>query len=228
MIRPLALSHAAYLYNHTPYEVTCIIAPIEIFLQTTNDGQALRNAHPWGCPAYVLDPRLTLVGDKIPKWQPMSRQGQYVGVSPVHAENIILIRNLSTGYIFPQYHIVFDDWFDTVYATEEAMPPICNDMCVMQRFKTVFDEGQDPPSLAEEWMTPEEVTKNRAFCQVQELRQGRKLYHKVSSKPTKEHHQIDVCQTLPPPKATLTLPASPHPPPLDNTMGTKHKGATSP
>jgi transposase InsO family protein len=97
---PMAVSHAVYLYNHNPNEVTGI-APIEIFSQTTNDGQALRNAHPWGCPAYLLDPRLTLAGAKIPKWQPRSRCGQYVGVSPVHAENISLIRNLSTGYIFP-------------------------------------------------------------------------------------------------------------------------------
>jgi hypothetical protein len=97
---PMAISHAAYLYNHTLNEVTGI-APIEIFLQTTNEGQALRKAHPWGCPADVLDPRLTLAGAKIPKWQPRSRRGQYIGVSPVHAENISLIRNLSTGYIPP-------------------------------------------------------------------------------------------------------------------------------
>jgi transposase InsO family protein len=114
---PMVVSHAAYLYNHTPNEVTGI-APIEIFLQTTNDGQALRNAHPWGCPAYVLDPRLTFAGAKFPKWQPRSRRGQYVGVSPVHAENISMIRNLSTGYISSQYHIVFDDWFETVFATK--------------------------------------------------------------------------------------------------------------
>jgi hypothetical protein len=126
------------------------IALNEIFLQTTNDGQALRNAHPWGCLAYVLDPRLTLAGVKIPKWQPRSRWGQYVGVSPVHAENIALIRNIGTGYISAKYHIVFDDWFETDYATEEAMPPNWEDMCVMQRFETVFNEGQDPSSLAEE------------------------------------------------------------------------------
>jgi hypothetical protein len=91
------------------------------------------------------------------------------------------IGNLSTGYISPKYHIVFDDWFDTVYATEEAMPPNWGDMCIMQRFETVFDENQDPPYLAEEWMIPKEATKNWARCQVQELQQGRKLYHEVSS-----------------------------------------------
>jgi hypothetical protein len=40
----MAVSHAAYLYNHTPNEVTSI-APIEIFLQTTNDGQSEMRIH---------------------------------------------------------------------------------------------------------------------------------------------------------------------------------------
>lgn len=47
----------------------------------------------------MLDPCLTSAGAKIPKWQPRSQQGQYVGVSPVHAENISVISNLKTGYL---------------------------------------------------------------------------------------------------------------------------------
>ena len=87
---PLAISHAAYMYDHTPKESSGI-APIELFTRTTSDGQALQNAHPWGCPAYVLEPKLTEAGGKIPKWQPRSRRCQYVGVSPVHAKNIALV-----------------------------------------------------------------------------------------------------------------------------------------
>jgi hypothetical protein len=67
----MAVTHAAYLYNHTPNEVTGI-APFEIFTQTTSDGQELQIAHPWGCPAYVLDCCLNAAGAKIPKWQPRS------------------------------------------------------------------------------------------------------------------------------------------------------------
>ena len=118
---PLALSHAAHLYNHTPNEVSGI-APIEVFTSTLSDHQALRNAHTWGSPVYVLEPRLTAVGGKIPKWQPRSRRGQYVGISPQHAENIALVRNLKTGYLSPQYHVVFDDWFETVYAEIDLDP----------------------------------------------------------------------------------------------------------
>ena len=90
---PLAVSHAAFLYNHTPRLKTGI-APIEVFSGTKSDHQALRNAHPWGCPVYVLEPSLTQAGGKIPKWQPRSRRAQYVGFSPVHSENIGLVRIL--------------------------------------------------------------------------------------------------------------------------------------
>ena len=84
---PLAVSHTAFLYNHTPRLKTGIV-PIEIFSGTKSDLQALRNTHTWGCPAYVLEPSLTQAGGKIPKWQPRSRHAQYVGFLPVDSENI--------------------------------------------------------------------------------------------------------------------------------------------
>ena len=37
---PMAVTHAAYLLNHTPNEVTGI-ASFKIFIQTTSDGQEL-------------------------------------------------------------------------------------------------------------------------------------------------------------------------------------------
>ena len=109
---PLAVTHAAWLYNHTPNRESGI-APIEVFTQTKSDCSAIRNAKVWGSPCYVLEPRLTQAGGKIPRWQPRSRRAQYVGVSPDHADNIALVRNLRTGYISPQYHIIFDEWFET-------------------------------------------------------------------------------------------------------------------
>jgi hypothetical protein len=83
---------------------------------------------------------------------------------PVHAENISVIMNLKSGYLSSQYHIVFDDWLETVYVSDETLPPKWDDMCIIHQFETVFNEGLEPPSLAEEWLTPEEVTKNRAKC----------------------------------------------------------------
>ena len=40
--------------------------------------------------------------------------GQFVGFSTEHSTLVPLVRNLKTGYISPQYHVVFDETFDTV------------------------------------------------------------------------------------------------------------------
>jgi hypothetical protein len=140
----MALAHAAYVYNHTP-NATSGIAPIEIFSCTQGDRQALRNLHTWGCPTYVLEPKLTEAGGKIPKWKPRSRRGQYMGTSPVHADTIALIRNLKTGYISPQYRVVFDDSFETVYADEDTTPEAWENLCIFNKFQAEFEQSITPP-----------------------------------------------------------------------------------
>ena len=88
----------------------------------------------------MLSPKLTEAGGKIPKWEPRSRRGQYVGVSPVHAENVSLIQKLSTGYLSPQFHVVHDDWFETCYSSADQIPPQWEDICIFDRFETTFDQ----------------------------------------------------------------------------------------
>ena len=110
---PFALEHAVYLWNNLPTQ-SSLLAPIEFFSGTKFPSYAhLCRAHVWGCPVYVLDPKLQ-DGHKIPKWHPRSRRGQYLGVSPVHSSTIGRILNLRTGYVSPQYHVVYDDLFSTV------------------------------------------------------------------------------------------------------------------
>ena len=128
---PLSLTHTAHLFNHTPSQFNGI-APVEVFTSTLSDHEMLRNTHTWGSPVYVLEPRLTSAGGKTPKWQPRSRQGQYVGASPQHAKNIALVRNLKTGCLSPQFHVVFDDWFETVHSRPELPPDKWEDMCTFQ------------------------------------------------------------------------------------------------
>ena len=87
---PMTLSHATYLYNYTP-NLDTGQSPMELFSGTVSDGLALPNTHTWGCPAYVLEPKLTEAGGKIPKWQPRSCHGQFLGVFLVHAESVGLV-----------------------------------------------------------------------------------------------------------------------------------------
>ena len=70
--------------------------------------------HTFGCPCYVLDPRLQSGLGQIPKWEPRSRMGIYIGRSPLHASNVGLILNPRTGHVSPQFHVVYDDDFTTV------------------------------------------------------------------------------------------------------------------
>ena len=54
------------------------------------------NFHTFGCPCYVLYHRLQSRTGKIPKWEPRTRMGIYVGHLPSHASNIGLILNPHT------------------------------------------------------------------------------------------------------------------------------------
>jgi hypothetical protein len=45
-----------------------------------------------------------------------------MGFSPKHAITVPIVLNSQTGYITPQFHVVFDDWFATVPASVDDLP----------------------------------------------------------------------------------------------------------
>jgi hypothetical protein len=108
---PFALQYAAWLYNYTPKSNN--LAPIEIFTCQRTNCEFLRCAKVFGCPVYVLEPRLQ-DGNKIPKWEPRPRQAQFLGFSKEHSSLSALVRNLRTSAITPQFHFVTDQRFETV------------------------------------------------------------------------------------------------------------------
>ena len=73
----------------------------------------------WGCPVYVLDPKLQ-DGHKIPKWNQRAGCGQYLGVSPNHSSTVGLILNHRTGAITTQYHVLYDNLYSTVPNSENG------------------------------------------------------------------------------------------------------------
>ena len=156
-----ALDYATHLWNHLPNRDGGL-SPMEIFSGSKSDYSSVKTAKTWGCPAYVLDPRLQ-DGKKIPKWDPRARRGQFVGISPRHASNIGMIRNLSTGYISPQFHVVYDNEFQTVlggYGKNEAVcPHIWENLCIHSRENglTEVPTADKPiPRLHEDWLTPDQ------------------------------------------------------------------------
>jgi hypothetical protein len=73
----------------------------------------LLQTHVFGCPVYVLDASLQ-DGKKIPKLNPRARLGLFLGFSDLHSSQTPLVMNMETGKISPQFHVIFDDTFQTV------------------------------------------------------------------------------------------------------------------
>jgi hypothetical protein len=73
----------------------------------------IKSNHTFGCPVYALQNHLQTNG-KLPKWNPRSRIGIYLGPSPRHASSISLVLNINTGLLSPQFHVSHDDFFETV------------------------------------------------------------------------------------------------------------------
>ena len=54
---PFAVKYAVHLHNPMPRGKTKL-SSMELFFDIKSDYQELRSAKVWGCPAYVLDPKL--------------------------------------------------------------------------------------------------------------------------------------------------------------------------
>jgi hypothetical protein len=52
-----------------------------------------------------------------------------LGPNPIHAQNVYLVLNLITGYVSPQYHCQFDDFFET---TRHGGPDVSDTICWQQ------------------------------------------------------------------------------------------------
>ncbi len=70
---------------------------------------------------YVLNPALQ-DGKKIPKWDPRACLGLFLGFSDLHSSQVPMVLNVTTGWISPQFHVIFDDKFDTVHSLPVDQP----------------------------------------------------------------------------------------------------------
>ena len=115
----------------------------------------LKHYHTFGCPVYILDSRLQINPKGVPKWEPQSSLGIYVGHSPAHAGSVALVLNPRTGLVSPQYHVVYEDQFITVHHMRDLkVPPNwaqlvqnSSELVTTEQYdltKTWF-EGQDDP-----------------------------------------------------------------------------------
>ena len=124
------------------------LSAIEIWRRSVFDpvSETFSNFHVWGCPTYVLEPKLQKPGVKIPKWDPRSRRGVNMGVSEMHSTQVVLVLNLFAGSISPQYHVVFDDMFSTVIISTAADPEVWIRMVTSRnsRIQVMLYQEDDP------------------------------------------------------------------------------------
>ena len=119
---PMAVAHATFLSNHVP-SLDTGISPHDLFTRTRWEQRKFHDLHVWGCPVYVLDKAMA-DGKKLPRWKPRSTRGILMGLSTRHATTVPLVLNPNTGYITPQFHVVFDDWFSTIATSVEDLPDL--------------------------------------------------------------------------------------------------------
>ena len=104
-------------------------------------------------------------GMKIPKWDKRAKRGQFLGFSKRHSKTVGLIRNLTTGSVSPQYHVIHDDLFQTVLnpiqGTSSKGPELGPEdykNIVTAGIECYLDDEYDekgeklkPPELSKEW-----------------------------------------------------------------------------
>ncbi|KAI2505113.1 hypothetical protein MHU86_9301 [Fragilaria crotonensis] len=139
--------------------------PLAVKHATRWEQKKLMDVHVWGCPVYILDKTIS-DGKKLPRWTPRSTRTVNLGFSDKHASSVPLVLNPKTGYITPQFHIVFDDWFATVPASADNLPNF-NDDCRQRMFKDslMFQyvlNDEDKERLIAELLVP--YARSNQFC----------------------------------------------------------------
>jgi hypothetical protein len=130
-------------------------------MKSKADHRDILRAHVWGCLAIVLEPQLQN-NKKLPKWNRRARVGQFLGYSDKHSSLVANVRHLSTSYVSPQFHVGFDDLFETVVCigdNDAVINSICNGL--FERNQELYVEDKfdadgmlvyKPPLLHKVWL----------------------------------------------------------------------------
>ena len=152
---PFAVDYSVYIWNRMPRQDSGL-SPLEVFYSTKSTHEELRNCKVWGCPVYVLDPTLQ-DGKKLPRWQPRSKVGQFLGRSKEHASSVGLIKNVKTGKVSSQFHVVYDDHFTTLAVNKKPedvdLPKEWIDLFIHNREKH-FDDADLDKAIVQPTLKP--------------------------------------------------------------------------
>jgi hypothetical protein len=116
---PFAFAYAKCVHNFTPRRGNSK-CPFELF---TNENPTVtpNDFRVFGCPAFVLSKEMQ-DGKATGKFsKSRSYMGIFVGISPAHAGSVPLIFNPTTKLVSPQYHVIFDEGFETAVGTDDNL-----------------------------------------------------------------------------------------------------------
>jgi hypothetical protein len=107
---PYALRNATLLHNSLPV-LEDGASKLKLF-SSIHVGSNMKHVHTFGYPVFALQNALAS-GKSLPRWSPRACLGLNLGPSPMHARNVYLVLNLTTGCVSPQYHCRVDNFFET-------------------------------------------------------------------------------------------------------------------
>ena len=105
-----------------------------------------------------------------------------MGRSKAHASSVGLIRNIETGSITSQFHVVYDDRFSTVKSgwmdqDQKIKIEIWKKLFQGSREHLLENEQDEPlPELSDEWLTDEEKKNKRRRLNKEKTRIKSSLY----------------------------------------------------
>jgi hypothetical protein len=114
---PSAIQHVATIYNTTKRRSRDYdLSPWEQF---TGERSKIdqTDMHSLFCPVYVLYRRMQ-EGTSPPKWTKRTTQKVYVGHLHQYSKSVRMVWDPKTKLVSPQFHVMFDDNFDTVQAPD--------------------------------------------------------------------------------------------------------------
>jgi hypothetical protein len=135
LLWPFAVKHAVWIYNRVPNRQSGL-TPLDLLMKSKADHCDILHTHVWGCLAIVLEPQLQN-NKKLPKWNRHTRVGQFLGYLDEHLSLVANVRHLSTGYVSLQFHVVFDDLFETVVCIGD------NDAVINSICDGLFERNQE-------------------------------------------------------------------------------------
>jgi hypothetical protein len=95
--------------------------------------------HPLFCPVYVIDRRMQ-EGTSPPKWTKRTTQKVYVGHLHHYSKSIPMVWYPKTKLVSPQFHVMFDDNFDTVQAPDPNIKQSDTMDCLFQTNRYLYDD----------------------------------------------------------------------------------------